>query len=177
MNGCDDLDRHRQLLGCLSSLPKKIMSIRGTHNVPEFILHDLCSESCFNIIRAAYFVDNPDFDCFKGVAGFCRQEIHNVLDSLWDDPPKFSKFMKDSPFNRQVRALCLPSCKAHAQEPPELVSRLAQQLGFQHPAWCNWDLKHYNQGLIIYEKANLTDLDFDEHFMNTLYLLGFCAIQ
>lgn len=177
MKDCCHSLRHEQVLGCLSSLPKKILTIHDVHNVPEFILHDICSESCFNIIRAAYFVDNPDFDCFKGVAGFCRQEAYQAAEHMWSAPEQFSAFMKISPFNNTVRALTITSYKAHEEDPAQHVARLAPQLGFINPSWCNWDLKHYNQGLIIYEKADLEDHVFDEHFINTLHLLGFCAIQ
>lgn len=172
-----DLERHRKLLGCLSSLPKKIIAIHDARNVPEFVLHDICSESCFNLIRAAYFVDNPDFDCCKGVAGFCRQEAYKAPETMWESPQEFSQFMKSSPFNCSVRSLTLPSYKSHLQELKSIVDTIASQLNFSNPAWCNWNLKYDNEGLIIYEKADLSDHVFDEHFNNTLHLLGFCAIQ
>lgn len=171
------MKRHQRVLQCLSSLPRKIMTVHELDNVPEFVLYDICDENCFNILRAAYFVDNPDFNQLKGVAGFCRDEVQEKGDALWENPEQFSAFMDESPFNRKVREIFIESVKGNNHMHEHIVSEIAPQLNFKNPAWCNWDLKHYNYGLIIYEKANLADDVFDEHFINTLYLLGFCAIR
>jgi hypothetical protein len=177
MDNKSDVKRHQRVLQCLSSLPRKIINVHQLDNVPEFILHDICDEHCFNILRAAYFVDNPDFNQLKGVAGFCRDEAYQLGDELWNDPDQFSSFMQDSTFNNKVREITIESIKGNDHMHEHIVSDIAPRLGFKEPAWCNWDLKHYNYGLIIYEKAHLDDDIFDEHFINTLYLLGFCAIR
>ncbi len=176
MKSNETFERQRRVLGCLSSLPRKIMSVHERENVPEFILHDICNEHCFNIIRAAYFVENPDFKCVKGVAGFCREEAYNALDHVWDDPQAFAQFMKNSLFNQKVRSLMFDHLASDDALSQHVQQHIAPQLGFAHPSWCTWDLKHYNHGLIVYEKADLQDEVFDQHFMNSLYLLGFCAI-
>lgn len=173
----DELHKHRKVLGCLSSLPRKILSVHERDDVSELVLHDLCNESCFNITRAAYFVDNPDFDCLKGVAGFCRDEAYGAFETMWDNPQAFSQFMHDSAFNRQVRAVQLESVKAHGHSPDFVVEALASGLGFKNPSWCAWNIKHFNHGLIMYEKGDLADEAFDQHFIDSLCLLGFCAIH
>lgn len=66
--------RHKQVLVCLSCLPHKMLSVHGLSNATEFVLHELCQSSCFNLKKAAYFVDNPDFDRLQGVAGFNKEE-------------------------------------------------------------------------------------------------------
>lgn len=172
-----DFERHRRMLMCLSSLPRKIMAVHQLENVPEFILQDICDESCFNIIRAAYFIDNPDFNHFKGIAGFCREEAYEAADHMWENPEAFSAFMQSSPFNKQVREICIESIEGNNHRHEHIVKDIAPRLQFKNPAWCSWDLKYYNHGFIIYEKANLSDETFDEHFINTLYILGFCAIH
>ena len=177
MDSNSNIKRQQQVLQCLSSLPRKIMTIHELENVPEFILQDICDESCFNILRAAYFVDNPDFNQLKGVAGFCRDEAYKKGDTFWNDPDSFSSFMQNSTFNSRVREIVWESIKGNNHIHEHIISEIAPQLGFKNPAWCNWDLKHYNHGLIIYEKADLAEDTFDEHFINTLYLLGFCAIR
>lgn len=177
MVGTNDSKRNEALLECLSSLPRKIIAIHELDNLPEFILHDICSETCFNLHKAAYFVDNPDFNTCKGVAGFCSHEACDVHNQLWQDPASFSAFMQESPFNKQVRAMLLESVVRNKLMHEDVVNRIAQQLGFMHPAWCTWHLKHFNDGLIVYEKADLDDTAFDQHFLNTLHLLGFCAIR
>jgi len=177
MDHKSDLKRHKHMLHCLTSLPRKIIAVHELDNVPEFVLQDICDESCFNIIRAAYFVDNPDFNHLKGVAGFCRDEAVEAVDDIWEDPESFSKFMDESQFNQKVRNILVESIEANNHKHEQIVDKLAPQLQFENPAWCSWDLKHYNHGLIIYEKADLGDDVFDEHFINTLHLLGFCAIH
>ena len=73
-------DKHIDILDKLCHLPRKILSLHGHDNITELILHELCNEQCFNLEKAAYFIDNPDFDCFKGVAGHCRSQ---ALRSRW----------------------------------------------------------------------------------------------
>ena len=177
MVGKKDEKRHEHILDCLNSLPRKIMSVYELENVPEFILHDICNENCFNIIRAAYFVDNPDFNSCKGIAGFCRQETYKAHEHMWNDPTSFSKFMQESQFNQQVRTILLESIVRNNRLHEHVVSEIAPKLGFVNPAWCCWHLKHFNDGLIVYEKADTADNAFDQHFINSLYLLGFCAIR
>ena len=46
----------------------------------EFVLHDICNPNCFNLQKAAFLVDNPDFDCLKGVAGFSADEAYQKHD-------------------------------------------------------------------------------------------------
>lgn len=170
-------DRHKHVLECLSSLPRKILSLYERDDIPEFVLQDICSENCFNIMRAAYFIDNPDFNSCKGVAGFCRDEAYRAHDTMWQDPASFSKFMHESLFNNQVRGVQRESIIRNNHVYDDVIKELAPSLGFVNPAWCNWHLKYYNEGLIVYEKADFADETFDEHFMNTLYVLGFCAIR
>ena len=66
----EEAGRHYTILNTLSKLPRKMLSLKGQENVTEFVLHELCHKNCFNLDKAAYFVDNPDFDCLKGMAGF-----------------------------------------------------------------------------------------------------------
>lgn len=177
MIGEKDFKRQQQIMACLSSLPRKMLSVYELDNVPEFILHDMCSEHCFNLIRAAYFVDNPDFNSCKGVAGFCRTEAYNAGGDLWQQPENFSKFMGESPFNQKVRSIVLESILRNKRLYDHVTQKIAPQLGFSNPAWCTWHLKYFNEGFIVFEKGDLADELFDQHFINTLHLLGFCAIR
>ena len=71
----DHLDRRHNVLHHLTHLPRKIVSLNGAENLTEFVLHDLCQSRCFNLPKAAYFVNNPDFNCIKGVAGVHADEL------------------------------------------------------------------------------------------------------
>src|SRR3972149_6861847 len=89
------------LLEYLSSLPKKMLSIQHYDNIPGFVLHDLCLSKNFNITKAAYLVDNPDFNCLRGVTGFCKDEAYQSCD-IWDAPEDFSKHILKCPFHEKV---------------------------------------------------------------------------
>lgn len=168
------LHRHKKLLGCLSGLPKQMMSVDSLDNITEFVLHGLCNKDCFDLERAAYFVDNPDFDCCKGVAGFVKSEHDCDWDNIWSDPESFALGMQKSGFNQKVRTFLSRSIINSNKKIDQFVEEIAQELGFSKPASCAWDMKYFNKGLLIYEKTG--DANFDEHFLNSLYLLSFCPI-
>ncbi|HZW61325.1 MAG TPA: hypothetical protein VFF04_03800 [Candidatus Babeliales bacterium] len=168
------LQRQNKMLSYLSSLPRRMLLLHGTENVTEFVLHDLCQ--CFNFNKAAYFVDNPDFNCTKGVAGFSTEEPF-ASETIWADPVSFSTHMKQSQFNQRVRGLTRCSVKKdgdsnHAQ----LAELLAKDLGFNNYAFCSWAMRHENEGFVLYEKASIYDSFADEHLLDGLSLLSFCPI-
>ncbi len=95
-------DKEKKLLDFLSSFPKMILQNHEVENLAEFVLHDLCSDKCFDITRAAYFVNNTDFNCFKGVAGYEHSTIYKG-ENLWLEHKNFTSHMRDSNFNKSVR--------------------------------------------------------------------------
>ena len=169
------LQRQYKMLSCLSGLPRRMLSLHGEENVTEFVLHDLCQQNVFNLTKAAYFVDNPDFNCTKGVAGYSRD---NQLDSyaLWDDPKDFSERMRTAQFNQQVRQLAHCSLKKSGDQHEDHAKELAERLGFENFAFCTWSMKHDNDGFVLYEKADVKDSFADEHIIDGLSLLSFCPI-
>lgn len=169
---------HQQygMLKQLSSLPRKIVSLHGADKVAEFVLHELCQTDCFNLTRAAYFIDNPDFDCFKGVSGLCRTEIKDDYAITWSNPEQFLSYTFDLPFNKKVRQVAQQSYRRQQMRDQEMANALATNLGFNNHAFCSWDMKHDNHGLFIYEKADLTSYPIEEHLMDGLCLLSFCPV-
>jgi hypothetical protein len=170
------LDKQNKMLICLTGLPKKILSLHGAENVTEFVLHDLCNECCFNLSRAAYFVDNPDFNCTKGIAGFCRDEIRDKCSGIWDDPQAFSRCMQSSLFNQKVRHINEISLKNAGYDQDVLAKKLAEDLDFKHYTYCSWTMKHDNNGFVIFEKAEPQETFADEHVLSGVTLLSFCPI-
>lgn len=171
------LQRQHNLFKHLSSLPRMILVVKESENVPELLLHDLCHPSCFNLNKAAYFVDNPDFDCLQGVAGISRDEVFFEDESVWDSPEKCGSSVKGSAFNKKVCSMDKCSIKK-AQEPDEqLVNELAQMLGIERPCSCCWETKHDNYGLLIFEKEVDSDDDLDEYLLNGVSILSFCPIS
>src|SRR5262245_10115368 len=90
------------ILNLLSTIPQKVLSLHGTENITEFVLHELCNTHCFDFKKAAYLVDNPDFDCLKGVAGFSSDEAY-PKETIWEKPELFTAHMKKAAFNKKVR--------------------------------------------------------------------------
>lgn len=171
-----NLQEHHTLLSNLQELPRKILLLHGTDNVPEFVLHELCHEKCFNVHKAAYFVDNPDFDCLKGVAGINHAE-GIVKEDIWTNPDQFSQKMKSSPFNKQVREFMHESAHRKQLQEAQLTALLAEKLGMQHPRLFQWNMKHDNHGLLIIEEEDDNHVWHDDYLVNSIHLFGFCPVH
>ena len=157
-------------------LPRKMITLHGNGNVCEFVLHELCHPKCFNLKKAAYFIDNPDFDCLKGVAGISQDETLAV-DDIWQKPEEFSLYMRQSPFNQKVRSLTRSSAKKISVEgDKELAIDVAHELGITNIGYCSWTSKHDNHGILVFEKgAPQEEVDQDD-LLNGVSLLSFCPI-
>lgn len=172
----DALQRQRDILYHLSCLPRKMVALHGADNVTEFVLHELCGERCFNLDKAAYFIDNPDFDCIKGVAGHARGEVLAADEDIWRDPHSFSEQMKQSPFNNAVRNFSHESFKKRGQNDDDIAKTVAQTLGITCHGFYSWDMKHDNHGIFVFERTCSLDQDVDEHLADGLVLLSFCPV-
>lgn len=170
----DILKRH-EILHRLSSLPHKLLKLHGSENMSEFVLHELCNAQCFNITKAAYVVDNPDFDCMKGVAGFSATEAYNT-EPIWEHPDAFSEHMKKSVFNNKVRDFVRPSMRKCAQSDDQTCRMIAEYVGISKPAYCAWNMKHDNHGILVYE-TQLSCPVPDDILNNGACFLGFCPIN
>ena len=117
----DTIDvRKIMLLKKLSNLPRNIAQLSTNHNLIEFVLHELCHEDCFNLKKAAYLVDNEDFDCLHGIAGVDKSQpfSHN---NIWQVPDDFSNYMNTLLFNKKVKELQCKSNKCHVSEDSMLI--------------------------------------------------------
>lgn len=173
----DTLTRHHRLLHAINELPKRMLSVYSRDNSPEFVLHHLCNTTCFDVPKAAYFVDNPDFDCTKGVAGFAREEHAHTNFNHWDKPEDFTQHMRVSPFNAQVRSVLTPSIYRSQKPDNVVISDIAGNLGMRDYAYCSWNMKHDNRGFLVYEVNGQCDDLFNELFADSAHFLGFCPIH
>lgn len=171
-------ERRYAVLNRLSQLPRKMLSLRDQENMTEFVLHELCHADCFDLEKAAYFVDNPDFDCLKGVAGIWRPEVYATpSDDIWQNPNAFSAHMQGSMFNQKVRDFVHSSLRKNKGSDEEIVHLIAQELHMDNPGYYSWDMKHYNHGLLVYEKPyKIGDACDVDTVLNGLSLLSFCPI-
>lgn len=173
----DGLLRQNEILNRLSALPRKIVSLHGQENISEFVLHELCQKGCLNFEKAAYFVDNPDFDHLKGMAGYWRPEAYASQEDIWINPKSFSAYMQESPFNKRVRNFTHASFSKNNHTEDHILELVAQGFEFGNPGVYSWDLKHDNHGFLVYEKQPQTgDACAVDHVLNGLSLLAFCPI-
>lgn len=175
MNEAERQKKENELLKCMCDLPKRLIDHHGKLNLTEFLLHSLCTKCCFNFSKAAFFVDNPDFDHLKGVAGFFVHESYPDGEH-WNSPDNFSSHMETSPFNQKVRAVLEKSPKRGGKPHDSIVRSLAEDLEMESPLHRVWNVKHGNHGLLVFE-ANEDDRAFiDGHLEKALYLFGFCPV-
>lgn len=169
-------EKKYQRLDLLKALPGKILAFRDQQNVTEFVLHELCKESCFDIAKAAYFIDNPDFNCLRGLAGFDRAELHGVnYDNIWQDSHTFSEHMRGSSFNQRVRAYAQESLRKKGQADEAIVHALAHDLDLETPGFIAWEMKNDNHGLFVFQKQKEFE-DVLDDLRDALSLLSFCPL-
>jgi hypothetical protein len=161
-----------QLLHTLTRLPLQMIKMHGTDNISEFVLHELSCKNCFNLTKAAYFVDNPAFNCLKGIAGYAQDEESSLAVPIWHEPELFSHHMKTSLFNQKVRECVQVSCKNCTTPDEDVLRSLADTLGMNSFNYCTWQMKHDNHGYLLYESC-----DHDkEDLLSGASLLSFCPI-
>lgn len=158
----------------ISGIPGKIVLLHGRENITEFVLHDLAGKNCFNLSKASYFVDNPDFDHLKGVAGYDGSQSFEQPEAIWTHPDLFTTHMQGAPFNKKVRNVLRPSPKRGCLQAQAIVDEVAQELDMKKPHYFCWDMKHYNHGLFIFE-CDVVEWE-QEDLMNALHLLSLCPV-
>ncbi len=172
------LERKKNILEHLSMLPRKILSLHGHDNLTDLVLHELCNERCFNIDKAAYFIDNPDFDCLRGAAGHCRADFSEHDGDIWQSPDYFVGYSQKSPFNQKVRSCMHDSSFRHKKDERETVACIAQELDLSRHGFYSWPLKNDNHGIFIYERAQDSDFEGHDDFLpEGVVLLSFCPVN
>lgn len=175
MSDSERRQRENDLLRCICSLPKNLITLHGTGNLAEFLLHHLCTACCFNFNKAAFFIDNPDFNHLKGIAGVFSHEAF-PRSGHWEDPQNFSRHMELSPFNQKVRSISERSPKRNGKEHAAIVRSIADDLELETPLFRLWNMKYDNYGLLIFEPSK-DERDFiADHMDSVLQLFSFCPI-
>lgn len=165
----------KELLSRLGNFSKNVTHNHHLENLSEFVLHDVCSKDLFDLPKAAYLVNNPDFVCLKGVAGYHTPESFSHGDS-WNNQKAFTSHMKSSDFNQRVRTIQDSALKIDANDlHHDKIYKLADQLNINDPLYHVWQMKHDNQGLLIFQRPENFDMS-QEHLLNFLYMLSFCPI-
>lgn len=162
-----------EILRRAAHLPKHMNLHQDRNNIVEFVLHGLAAPDCFNLTKVAYFVDNPDFDHFKGIVGHNRHEAYG--DDHWQTPDHFSNHMQNKNFNQVVRSIALPSVGRNNKNPEIFCNELAYSLGIENSRFFSWPLRHANTGYVLFEHDthHFHEL-LEEHLELGMHLLGFC---
>ncbi|HSC24862.1 MAG TPA: hypothetical protein VLB80_01425 [Candidatus Babeliales bacterium] len=171
------LFRNLQIADRLRRLPRKMLQLHGMDNVTDFVLHELCSTNCFNIPKAAYFIDNPAFNCLKGVVGVSDVELQGMGD-IWASPDYFIQTISQSPFNQKVRSFACESRKNRGHSEEDMAKVIADELGLKDYGFYSWDMKHDNHGFLVCEKNNNQEIDHPQEdvMVDGLCLLSFCPV-
>lgn len=159
----------------LGQMPRRMLKLHGNDHVTECVFYDLCHENCFNLNKAAYFVDSPDFDCLKGVSGYARTEACQLPQDFWASPALHSTALKTLPFNQQVRNVMQCSVRRGRHFDDTVAHELAEKLGLERPHYCTWDMKHDNHGILLYETST-EDVPSPDCILSGAGLLSFCPI-
>jgi hypothetical protein len=170
------VNRDHSVLKQLSSIPRKIIMMDNHDALTGAVLHQLCHEGCFDLPKAAYFVDNPDFDMIRGVAGISRDQVYVAdVEHPWRSPDTFFKTLDESVFHKQVKSFCSLSGRRNNHFDSEVLQQITTQLHFDHPEYLTWPMKHDNHGILVFECSDHVAND-KEHMLNGLSLLGLCPI-
>lgn len=165
--------RRKEVLKCICKLPKNMIQLHGLDNLTEFLLYHLADSNCFNFSKAAYLIENKDFNRLKGIAGYHGQESFPDA-THWAQPEKFSQFTRGSEFNNQVRAIDFEKLELGSSM---LSQKIARDLQFKQPSFCTWPVKYDNQGIFIFELRNEDEKEIvDDHLEESLHLFGFCPV-
>ncbi len=169
-----------RLVHNLSLLPHKILQFYDVDGLSQLVLHELCHESGFNLKRATYLVDNPDFDHLVGAAGFWHEECSLHDDDLWHNPYSFAKDMKKADFHNHVKNFFRNSLRrqdVNLNDAKEVLS-LAKFMGMSTPAYFSWQMKHGNHGILIFETGSKEDFpEWKRNLLkNYVALLSLCSV-
>ena len=168
--------KESKLLKHLGNLRKMMVHNHELDNLSEFVLHDLCKPECFNLNKAAYFVNNPDFRCLQGISGYHDRELKSISNDSWNDQKKFISVMQNSEFNQQVRKKCSVNFEKGTSSELYTAQKLADELEIDNPQYFVWDLKYANHGLFIYEAPKQQESYVKDNLFDSLHHFSFCPV-
>ncbi len=168
---------YEAIVRCFTHLPKQILTLHEMDNVTEYVLHSLCEEGCLNFSKAAYFIDNPDFNFLKGIAGFDKADEIYTCESVIAEDGSIVPQQNNCTYNEKVREISIYSPKRSGEPLDKVVQKLVDALDMSNPSCHSWNIKHDNFGVLVYECNEGTDQKLHEEFLHGLSILGFCPVS
>ncbi len=172
-----ELDSHEgQLVSRLLDLPHKILSHEDLEGLQQLILYELAHDESFGFNRASYLIDNPEFNCLKGVAGYDKKECGTSPGNPWDNPHDFVQHISQAVFHKQVASFMKHSlCSAHDKDPEaDAIKVLSENLGMENSSFITWRMRHGNHGILLFEEGALPHKRSPELLHHFVALLSLC---
>ncbi len=165
-----------ELVKMLLSIPRKILHHHEVEGLPQIILHELADK--LNLKRASYLIDNPDFDCLKGVAGFCCNQKNTPDHDAWHDPHNFKKHIEQAEFNADMQKFLHASVKKKIGDyaNKEDLIALGKNFGMENPQVYTWNMRHGNHGILIFETSDNHASVNNDLIDHATALLGLCPL-
>jgi len=167
-------EQHYSALLRLATLPERMVQRHECENLAELILHELVDPSCHLFEKAAFFVDNPDFDCCKGITGLARAD-RLQSDIMQTDHGTFSEHMRHNAFNKAVRNVTCHSGLKKGTPWPQRADELGKKISLQGHSWYVFPVKYGNTGVLLYQPHEHTE-DMQEWLAMGAALLALCPV-
>lgn len=169
---------YESLVEHILSLTQNILRHHDNAELPHIVLHHLAQDECFGFKKAAYFVDNPDFDHFRGVAGYSKTESPRLEALAWEQPATFTALLKDASFLNGIRSITKQSFKRKSINihNADEVQSLGKLLGMDKAEAISWQMKHGNFGVLLYESERQLSEKDKKLLSCAVPFLGFCPI-
>lgn len=160
----------------LLDLPHKILTHHEVEGLAPLVLHELGHIRPFSLTKAGYFIDNPDFGCLRGVAGYDKEECSKHKDDVWADPHVFGQDMQDASFHKELLQYADKSLRINGNDAVSTadIAALAKMFGMHNPSFFTWPMKHGNQGLLIFESDRLVHARHKDLLHKAAALLSLC---
>ncbi len=164
----------------LSQLPHMILKNHSLDGLSQMILHELGHGNAFDLKKAVYLVDNPDFDRLVGAAGFHCDECKHHKSDLWDSPHTFTKDMELANFHNEVRNIMCNSINLQEKNLKNLndckeLENISKNVGISNPDFISWNMKHGNHGILLFEKPEKLEDSSRGLLENSTALLSLCG--
>lgn len=168
---------HLSTVDDIIEIPQTILEFHHKSGLTDFVLQKIANQKCFSFNRAAYLVDNPDFNFLKGICGFCKSSNPANFSTISDD---LLHQISQSEYNNKVKAFQNKSFKANNIDikNPQTLTELSCALDIPNPQIYSWNLKNNNFGILIFKTELEHCCDWKKSLLEKVTsFLGMCGFE
>lgn len=176
VGGCN-AHSHLSTVDNIIEIPQKILEFHHKAGLTDFVLQKIASDKCFSFNRAAYLVDNPDFNFLKGICGFCKNSNPDNFSTITD---QLLQQISKADYNNKVKTFQKTSLKANNIDlkSSQTLSELSYALEIPNPQVYSWDLKNNNFGILIFKSEIDHCCDWKKNLLEKVTaFLGMCGFE